>query len=149
MSPSFLRTWKINYGPSHSPRIYLSHMLIHETCSWWRHQLETSSALLALWEASDAELWCFLWSAPEQTAEQTIETPVIWDARQLKSVDRASDSQWRHWMQVSGTRIHIPDSTSYEICTRFSLTDACVIRDVIMRSYIMVEINDFCFFSLN
>ena len=29
---------------------------------------------------SDAELWCFLWSAPEQTVEQTIETPVIWDA---------------------------------------------------------------------
>ena len=29
---------------------------------------------------SDAELWCFLWSASEQTVEQTIETPVIWDA---------------------------------------------------------------------
>ena len=29
--------------------------------------------------ASDAELWCFLWSAPERTAELTIET-VIWDA---------------------------------------------------------------------
>ena len=27
-----------------------------------------------------AELLCFLWSAPEQTAEQTVETPVIWDA---------------------------------------------------------------------
>ena len=25
-------------------------------------------------------LWCFLWSAPEQTVEQTIETPVIRDA---------------------------------------------------------------------
>ena len=30
--------------------------------------------------ANDAELWCFLWSAPEQTNVQTIETPVIWDA---------------------------------------------------------------------
>ena len=29
---------------------------------------------------SDAELWCFLWFAPEQTAEESIETPVIWDA---------------------------------------------------------------------
>ena len=29
---------------------------------------------------SDAELWCFLWSALEQTPEQTLETPVIWDA---------------------------------------------------------------------
>ena len=45
--------------------------------SWWRHQMETFSALLALCagnslvtgefpsqRASDAELWCFLWSAP-------------------------------------------------------------------------------------
>ena len=52
--------------------------------SWWRHQMETFSALLALWnpltKASDAELWCFLWSAPEQTVMQTIDMPVIWDA---------------------------------------------------------------------
>ena len=31
-------------------------------------------------KASDAGLWCFLWYVPEQTTEQTIETPVIWDA---------------------------------------------------------------------
>ena len=50
--------------------------------------MKTISALLALCEgnppatakASDAELWCFLWSAPEQTVEQTTGTPVIWDA---------------------------------------------------------------------
>ena len=30
-------------------------------------------------KARGAELWCFLWSAPEQTVEQTIETLVIWD----------------------------------------------------------------------
>ena len=29
---------------------------------------------------SDMELWCFFLSAPEQTIEQAIETPVIWDA---------------------------------------------------------------------
>ena len=29
---------------------------------------------------NDAELWCFLWSAPKRTAERTIGTPVIWDA---------------------------------------------------------------------
>ena len=34
---------------------------------WWRHQMETFSALLAIChtKASDGELWCFLWSAPE------------------------------------------------------------------------------------
>ena len=30
--------------------------------------------------ASDAGLWRFLWPAPQQTVEQIIETPVIWDA---------------------------------------------------------------------
>ena len=46
--------------------------------TWWRHQMETFSASLAIGagnspvtgefpahtKASDAELWCFLWSAP-------------------------------------------------------------------------------------
>ena len=40
----------------------------------------TGHGRIPLTKASDAELWCFLWSAPEQMAEQTIETPVIWDA---------------------------------------------------------------------
>ena len=31
-------------------------------------------------KASDAELLCFLWSAPEQTVEQTVKTLEIWDA---------------------------------------------------------------------
>ena len=35
---------------------------------------------IPLKKASDAELWCFLLSVPEQTVEQTIETLVIWDA---------------------------------------------------------------------
>ena len=32
---------------------------------------------IPLTKACDAELWCFLWSAPEQTVEQTIERLVI------------------------------------------------------------------------
>ena len=31
-------------------------------------------------KASDADLWCFLWAAPEPTVEQTVETPVVWDS---------------------------------------------------------------------
>ena len=38
------------------------------------------SSVDPLTKASDAELWCILWSVPEQTVEQTIETLVIWDA---------------------------------------------------------------------
>ena len=36
---------------------------------WW----------IPLTKACDSELWYFLWSVPEQTVEQTIETPMIWD----------------------------------------------------------------------
>ena len=35
---------------------------------------------IPLTNTSDLELWCFLWSLPEQTVEQTIETPGIIDA---------------------------------------------------------------------
>ena len=40
----------------------------------------TDHRWIPLKKANDAELWCFLWTAPEQTVEQTIKTPVIWDA---------------------------------------------------------------------
>ena len=40
----------------------------------------TGHRWIPLTKASDAELWCFLWSPFERTIEQTIETPVIWDA---------------------------------------------------------------------
>ena len=63
--------------------------------AWWRHQMETFSALLAFcageftghrWilrtKASDAELWCFP-CAPGPTIEQPMETRVIWDATAL------------------------------------------------------------------
>ena len=40
------------------------------TSHWW----------IPLTNASDTELWHFLWSVSEQTVEQTIGTLVIWDA---------------------------------------------------------------------
>ena len=39
----------------------------------------TGHRWIPLTKASGAELWYFLWSAPEQTVDQSIETPVIWD----------------------------------------------------------------------
>ena len=47
----------------------------------------TGHRWILLTKASDAELWYLLWSAPEQTVDQTIETPVSWDAITLI---------WRH-----------------------------------------------------
>ena len=41
------------------------------------------SLVVPLTNHSDAELWCFLWSAPQKTVEQTIETQVILDAIEL------------------------------------------------------------------
>ena len=40
----------------------------------------TGHQWITLKKASDAELWSFLWFATEPTAEQTVETPMIWDA---------------------------------------------------------------------
>ena len=34
---------------------------------------------IPLTKASDVELWCFLWYAPEHTVKQIIETLVIWE----------------------------------------------------------------------
>ena len=67
----------------------ITHLLhLYFLFSWWRHQMETCSASLAfVWGIhrwlrgihrspvnsphtdSDAKLWCFLWSTPEQTVE--------------------------------------------------------------------------------
>ena len=67
----------------------------HERCtnielSWWRHQMETFPCCwpfvrgihLSPLDSSHKDQWrgCFLWSAPEQTVEQTIEALVIWGA---------------------------------------------------------------------
>ena len=41
----------------------------------------TGHRWILLTKASNVEFFCgFLWSAPEQATDQTIETPVIWDA---------------------------------------------------------------------
>ena len=48
---------------------------------WWGES--TGHRWIPLKKTSDEELWCFLWSTPEQTIEQTIETPVSWDALAL------------------------------------------------------------------
>ena len=40
----------------------------------------TGHRWIPLTQISDAELWYFHWSAPEQTVEQSIVMPVIWDA---------------------------------------------------------------------
>ena len=43
----------------------------------------TGHRWIPLTKASDAEHWYFLWCAPEQIAEQTVQLLVIWDAMAL------------------------------------------------------------------
>ena len=58
--------------------IQLKAIALEMLITWWRHQMETFSTLLAICAgnsqvtgefpaqmASDAELWCFLWSTSE------------------------------------------------------------------------------------
>ena len=67
-------------------------------------------------KTSDAELWCSLWSAPEQMVEQTIETPVIWDATalimtSLKCLDRFLDMADKTYFFCLSTSTQIHEST--------------------------------------
>ena len=60
----------------------------HDDVIKWKHfprywpfvRESTGHRWIPLTKPSDAELWYFLWSAPEQTVEQAIEALVIWDA---------------------------------------------------------------------
>ena len=61
---------------------YVYDMLLRQFWRSFYHPLWGESTVhrwILLTKASDAKLWCFLWSVPPQTLEQTIETPVIWD----------------------------------------------------------------------
>ena len=52
--------------------------IFHPTGPLWAES--TGHRWIPLTKTSDAEHWCFLWSTPEQTVGQTIETAVFWDA---------------------------------------------------------------------
>ena len=66
-------------------RIQLPEPIWHDDVINWKHfprywslvRETTGHQWIPITKASDTELWCFLWSASEQTAEQTLETPVI------------------------------------------------------------------------
>ena len=74
----------INYGQISIRQNMPKTLLSIYRLPWWLHYMETFSVLLALYEgnplvtsgfpsqrASNVELWCFLWFAPEQMVGQT------------------------------------------------------------------------------
>ena len=62
--------------------------ICHDDVIKWKHfprcwplaRESTGHRWIPYTKASHAELWCFLWSALRRMVEQTLETPVIWDA---------------------------------------------------------------------
>ena len=70
---------------------FRQHLQYHDDVIKWKHfprylpfvQGIHQSPVVPLTKVSDPELWCFLWSLPEQADEQTIEMPVIWDSIEL------------------------------------------------------------------
>ena len=63
------------------------------------------SSVDSLTKASDSELWYFLWSAPGQTVEQTIETPVMWHAIAL--IKMSLKCQTEHFNPSEACTCHI------------------------------------------
>ena len=66
----------------------------------------TGDRWIHLTKASDAELWCFLWFAHEQTVEQAIETPVIWRCHRAHYDVTVMDPHmlWlstNHWLRLT------------------------------------------------
>ena len=65
--------------------------------------------------ASDAELWCFFRCEPEQTVEQAMETPVIWDAITLFMMSL----QCRHLKQFEYIFERGREPVSFSVVGRF------------------------------
>ena len=71
---------------------------------------------IPLTQASDTDIWCFLWSVPEQTVEQIIETPVIWDASALILTSHHNDTFKINWLHTSQHRVKLDSAHSCQIC---------------------------------
>ena len=61
------------------PQVYTNPSIYHCRPTFFMTSC-TGYRWIPLRKVSDAQLWCFLWYAPEQIVEQTIETLLIWDA---------------------------------------------------------------------
>ena len=101
-------------------------LALGQACAWWRHQMETFSALLTLCEGNPPvtdgfpsqrpvtrSFDFFLWCAPEQTAERAVQMPVIWDCNGLTQCQYRSPGK----IDTSSHR-----STHNEFRWRFSWT---------------------------
>ena len=109
--------------------------IFHVTGPLWK--ASTGYRWFPLTKASDAELWIFLWSAHEQTVEQTNKKPVIWDAIALISF-------WRHG---NDRLLDNPGNTSniqWVICCRQTIRHS---RDIQSKNVSILYRFRFLYFS--
>ena len=85
-------------------------------------------------KASDAELWCFLWSAPEKTVEYTIERLVIWDS----IAPIMTSSQWLQQMLQNQQWFH-RTNTQHRVENISPASGGCKMH---IKSTMIATIND-------
>ena len=95
----------------------------------------TGRRWIPLTKAIDAELWCFLWSAPEQAVEQTIETPEIWDIIALTLIimvhTRPPDAATIVGKQITwGTVVGMTENCSAVSVISMATRLVCVSKDI-------------------
>ena len=71
-------SWRLEATRLHDDVIKWKHFPRCWPFVWGIHWSPVNSPHKGQWH--DEELWSFLWSAHELTVQQTVETPVIWDA---------------------------------------------------------------------
>ena len=82
---------------------------------WWRHHIHgvvSWRGVVPLKKASYAELWCFLWSAPEQTVEQTICHILLWFGigQQTRQHQRSNALRCQRIKRISFVQLQSPSN---------------------------------------
>ena len=117
--------WRIDVNAS---RLRIHKKYSHYDVSKWKHSPHYwpfvrgihRSPGDTLTKASDAQLWCFLWCAPEQMIQQTLETPVIWGVMELI----VTSLLWQNWVRISMTHCKLRWYT-YQISTLYQIGHTC------------------------
>ena len=87
----------------------------------------TGHRWITLTKASDAEFWCFLWSPPEQTLGQTIETPVFWDAIAL-----IMTSLWLYYSKRRDNKIGLVDGVKQDYVKQDGVKQNYIVNTVVI-----------------
>ena len=117
--------------------------------SWWRHQMEIFSALLAICagnpKASDAELWCFLWTVSGLSCPLWRHCNVISSSEAALNFEMCEMTPLTHWGRVTHICVHrsealIPVSSRHRCRCLYSLCTTCIYNIVWLMNWVESEI---------